>query len=88
MHSSRTSFLAPALGATAAVLASGAHAGEALPDRPGFGYVIEFATGSNAEALLPVVRRPLPDRPGFGNVIEFLPGDSADQLYPPGWVRQ
>ena len=87
-HSSRTSLLAPALGAAAALLASGVLAGQSLPDRPGFGHVIEFAAGSGAEALLPVVRQPLPDRPGFGDVIAFLPGHLCMNLYPRGWVRQ
>lgn len=87
-HSSRTSLLAPALGAAAALLASGVLAGEALPDRPGFGHVIEFAAGPGAEASLPVVRQPLPDRPGFGDVIAFLPGDPADELYPRGRMQR
>lgn len=66
--------------------ASGACAGDALPDRPGYGDAIEFTTGSTAEALLPVVHRALPDRQGFGYVIVYLPGDPADELYPPGWT--
>ena len=74
--------------AVAALTPAGASAGAALPDRPGFGYVIQFTTGTTAEALLPVPRQPLPDRPGFGPAVAFLPGDPADSLYPPGWARQ
>jgi hypothetical protein len=78
-----------ALATTAApVLTSPALAGETLPDRPGFGYTIRFATGTAAEALLPVERRPLPDRPGFGYTIDFMPSDPAASLYPPGWAKQ
>ena len=76
-----------ALSATAA-RAPCAFAGEALPDRPGFGYTIQFVTGTPAEALLPVERQALPDRPGFGYTINFVPGDPADTLYPPGWAKQ
>jgi hypothetical protein len=75
-------------GSAALALAPGAFAGAALPDRPGFGYAIQFTTGTTAEALLPVDRQPLPDRPGFGYTINFMPGDPADSLYPPGWARQ
>ena len=82
-----TFLLGLALPATAA-LTSGPLAGEVLPDRPGFGYVIEFTTGTTAEALLPVKRQALPDRPGFGYTINFVPGDPAEPLYPPGWARQ
>lgn len=60
---------------------------EALPDRPGFGYTIQFTTGTTAEALLPVERQVLPVRPGFGYTINFEPGDPADSLYPPDWVK-
>jgi hypothetical protein len=76
-----------ALPATAA-LAPGAFAGEAPPDRPGFGYAIQFTTGVTAEALLPVERQALPDRPGFGYTINFVPGDPAESLYPPGWAKK
>ena len=64
--------------ALAAAQASAAFGGAALPDRPGFGDAIQFATGTTAEALLPVRRPSLPDRPGFGYIIDFLPGDPAD----------
>src|SRR5262245_43307332 len=76
-----------ALTATA-VLVPCTFAGEALPDRQGFGYAIQFSTGTTAEALLPVVQQPLPDRPGFGYTINFVSGDPADSLYPPGWAKQ
>jgi hypothetical protein len=82
-----TYLLGLALPATVAI-APGAFAGEALPDRPGFGYAIRFTTGTTAEALLPVERQALPDRPGFGYTINFVPGDPADSLYPPGWAKQ
>ena len=72
----------------AAALVPGALAGVALPERPGFGYVIQFTTGATAEALLPVEQRALPDRPGFGYTINFVPSDPADSLYPPGWAKQ
>ena len=64
----------------------GSLAGEALPDRNGFGDAIQFTSGPTAEALLPVEPQPLPDRPGFGYIINFLQGDPSDSLYPPGWV--
>lgn len=88
-HSNRTAafLLGLAVPATA-VVAPGAFGGEALPDRSGFGYTIQFTTGTTAEALLPVQRQPLPDRRGFGYTINFVPGDPADQLYPPGWAKQ
>jgi len=88
-HSNRNAvfLLGLALPATAA-LAPATLAGEAVPDRPGFGYAIQFTTGNAAEALLPVKRQALPDRPGFGYTINFVPGDPADSLYPPGWARQ
>ena len=57
-------------------------------DRAGFGDVIQFTTGTAAEALLPVERRALPDRPGFGYTINFLAGDPADSLYPLSWAKQ
>jgi hypothetical protein len=76
-----------ALPATAA-LAPCAFGGEVLPDRPGFGYAIQFTIGTTAEALLPVERQALPDRPGFGYTINFVPGDPANSLYPPGWAKQ
>lgn len=69
-------------------LASWAFAGEALPDRRGFGYTMQFAIGATAEAQLPVKRQALPDRPGFGYTINFVPGDPANSLYPPGWAKQ
>jgi len=72
----------------ASALALDASAGEALPDRSGFGYTIQFTTGTTAEALLPVKRQTLPVRPGFGYTINFEPGDPADSLYPPGWAKQ
>ena len=59
-----------------------------LPDRPEFGYEIQFTTGTTAEALLPAKRPALPDRPGFGYAINFLPGDPKDSLFPPGWTEQ
>ena len=88
-HSNRpgTFLLGLALLATATV-APGAFAGEALPDRPGFGYAIEFTTGATAEALLPVERQALPDRPGFGYSIDFMTGPAAEALFPPGWAKQ
>ncbi len=69
-------------------LGSGAFAAEALPDRPGFGYTIQFTPGATAEGLLPVRRQALPDRPGFGYAINFVPSDPKDSLYPPGWAKQ
>jgi hypothetical protein len=58
-------------------------------DRPGFGYAIQFTTGTTTKAMLPVERRqPLPDRPGFGYTINFVPSDLADQLFPPGWAKE
>ncbi len=72
----------------AAVVAPCALGGAALPDRPEFGYAIQFTSGTTAEALLPVERQPLPDRPGFGYAINFVPGDPADSLFPPGWAKQ
>ena len=60
-------------------LAGAAFAGDALPDRPGFGYAIQFMSSSAAEALLPVPRqRAMIVRPGFGYVINFMPGDPAE----------
>ena len=82
-----TFFLALAFPAIAAPTLD-AFPGEALPDRPGFGYTIQFTTGTTAEALLPVERQALPVRPGFGYTINFEPGDPADSLYPPDWVKQ
>ena len=76
-----------ALPATA-ILAPCALGGAPLPDRPGFGYAIQFTTGTTAEALLPVERQSLPERPGFGYTINFVPGDPADSLFPPGWAKQ
>ena len=88
-HSNRKAllFLSLALPASAA-LAPSASGGEAVPDRPEFGYEIRFTTGTAAEALLPVKRPALPDRPGFGYTINFLPGDPKDSLFPPGWSKQ
>ena len=74
--------------ASVAHLAPCAFAGQVLPDRPGFGYTIQFTTGTAAEALLPVKRQALPDRPGFGYTINFSSGDPADSLYPPGWTER
>jgi hypothetical protein len=71
-----------------AVLAPCALGGAALPDRPGFGYAIQFAGDATAEASFPVQRQPLPDRPGFGYAINFVPGDPADSLFPPGWAKE
>jgi hypothetical protein len=73
---------------TISALAPCAFGGEALPDRPGFGYAIQFTTGTTAEALLPVERPALPDRPGFGYTINFAPSDPVDSLFPPGWAKQ
>ena len=88
-HSNRQALflLSLALPANAA-LAPSASGGEALPDRPEFGYQIQFTTGTAAEALLPVKRPALPDRPGFGYAINFLPGDPKESLFPPGWAKQ
>jgi len=88
-HSNRKALflLGLALPASTA-LAPLASEGEALPDRPEFGYTIQFTTGTTAEALLPVKRRALPDRPEFGYTINFLPGDPKDSLFPPGWAKQ
>ena len=69
-------------------LAPCAIASEALPDRPGFGYTIQFSTSTAAEDLFPVKRQALPERPGFGYTINFVSGDPKDSLYPPGWVKQ
>ena len=89
LHSNRKALflLSLALPASAA-LAPSAPAGEALPDRPEFGYAIQFTTGTTAEALLPVKRPALPDRPGFGYTVNFLPGDPKDSLFPPGWAKR
>jgi hypothetical protein len=66
-----------------------AQAGEPLPDRQGFGYTIQFTSGYDAAALLPVAtRQPLIERPGFGYTIDFVTGDPADSLFPPGWAKE
>jgi hypothetical protein len=88
-HSNRKALFLLGLAIPAsAALASSAPARAALPDRPEFGYAIQFTTGTTAEALLPVKRPALPDRPGFGYTINFLPGDPKDSLFPPGWAKQ
>src|SRR6476659_6270231 len=78
------------LGLTAVLaLAGAALAGDALPDRPGFGYVIHFNSGYAAEALLPVPQHEaMMVRPGFGYTINFVTGDPAGSLFPPGWAKQ
>jgi hypothetical protein len=86
-HRKLISFLGLALPG-AVILVLGALAGEPLPDRPGFGYTIQFSSGTTAEATLPTQRQPLPDRPGFDYTISFVPSDPAESLYPPGWVKQ
>ena len=70
-------------------LAGGALAGDAMPDRPGFGYTIDFMTGYAAEALLPVPKREaMIVRPGFGYTIDFMTGFAAEALLPSGWAKQ
>ena len=62
---------------------------EPLPVRPGFGYTIQFMTGTAAEALRPVPRQEIMIvRPGFGYTIDFMTGPAAEALFPPGWVKQ
>jgi hypothetical protein len=88
-HSNRKAlFLLSLVLPASAALASSASGAEALPDRPEFGYEIQFTTGTTAEALLPLKRPALLDRPGFGYTINFLPGDPKDSLFPPGWTEQ
>ena len=60
-----------------------AFAADALPDRPGFGYTIDFMTGATAEALLPVSKQEAINmRPGFGYAIHFTTGYTAEALLP------
>ena len=60
-----------------------AFAGDALPDRPGFGYTIHFTTGSVPEALLPMSKQEAMNvPPGFGYAIHFTTGYTAEALLP------
>jgi hypothetical protein len=62
---------------------------EAPPVRPGFGYTIQFMTGTTAEALRPLPKQEiLIVRPGFGYTIDFMTGPAAEALFPPGWAKQ
>lgn len=69
-------------------LAGTALAGEALPDRPGFGYAIQFSPGNGASLVPAPAQEDMIVRPGFGYTINFVTGDPANSLFPPGWVQQ
>ena len=88
-HQIRKVALLPVLALTPMLaLAGAAFAGEALPDRPGFGYVIQFSPGDAAAPLPVPEQQAMITRPGFGYTINFLPGDPADSLFPVGWAKQ
>ena len=76
----------------AVVAAAGsAVADDAMKVRPGFGYNIEFMSGTGAEALLPPAASKQGVtivRPGFGYTIDFMSGPAAEALFPPGWAKQ
>jgi hypothetical protein len=64
-------------------LAGSASAEEAMKVRPGFGYTIDFMTGTAAEALLPARKQEaVITRPGFGYTIDFMTGAAAEALLP------
>jgi hypothetical protein len=85
-YPNRTATIALVLAGAAVVdLAGSAVADDAMKTRAGFGYTIEFMTGTSAEALLPpAVSKPdpMPVRPGFGYTIEFMTGTAAEALLP------
>jgi hypothetical protein len=72
-------------GAAVVAVVSSAVADDATKVRPGFGYTIEFMSGTGAEALLPPAvskQDPMPVRPGFGYTIQFMTGTAAEALLP------
>ena len=76
-------------GAAVVAVAGSAVADDAMKVRPGFGYTIEFMSGTGAEALLPASKQGVMIvRPGFGYTIDFMTGPAAEALFPPGWAKQ
>jgi hypothetical protein len=78
-------------GVTVVAAAGSAVADDAMKVRPGFGYNIEFMSGTGAEALLPPAASKhgvMIVRPGFGYTIDFMTGPAAEALFPPGWAKQ
>jgi hypothetical protein len=77
--------IAALAGAVVVTVAGSAVADDAMKVRPGFGYTIEFMSGTNAEALLPPVvskQERMPVRPGIGYTIQFTTGTAAEALLP------
>jgi len=91
-HPGRRAKIVVALAGVAVIAAAGsAIADDAINVRPGFGYKIEFMSGTAAEALLPPPaskERILIVRAGFGYTIDFMTGAAAEALFPPGWAKQ
>lgn len=85
----RTTLLLGLAGTAVFAFGGWAFAQDAMQVRPGFGYTIDFMTGTAAAALLPVSRREVMIvRPGFGYTIDFMTGPAAEALLPPDWAKQ